>query len=161
MKVSFIALAVIMAAPAVAVVSAESLRKPSDVVTKPTPKFFTPTIADLTDVQRRLKELDPDADPLPLNMEDLLGLEDLIAAGRINPASYTWDDYEIRLGKCMFFLQAADAKTDGQYGFVDHYGPLLCGTKMPTSAPVPAPSKAPMDLSSAPSKVREQQATNL
>ena len=122
-------------------ISAETLglRKSSDAVQNLTPAGFTLTMDDLNDVQRRLKELDSSAfDNFPN-----LGLEDLTVP---DPANHKDDSYNIQVAKCMDILRLADVKTYHHFGFVEHYGPLLCGTARPTLTPTDEPTDAPTEV---------------
>ena len=130
--------------------SAENLRKQSDdKFTFTTPAGLTLNMDDLNFVRRHLEEQYPGA---------TFSFEDLVAAvSKIEPVSYTGgDEYTINRGKCLFLLQVIDAKLselkmDDHFSFVDHYGPSICGTARPTSAPTTdepttkIPSKAPTD----------------
>ena len=127
--------------------SAENLRKQSDV-TFTTPAGLTLNMDDLDFVRRHLEEQYPGA---------TFAFADLVAAEtKIDPASYTGDEYTINRGKCLFLLQVIEAKLselkmDDHFSFVELYGPSICGTAMPTLAPTTdepttdSPSKAPTD----------------
>ena len=135
--------------------SAENLRKHSDV-TFTTPAGLTLNMDDLNFVQRHLEEKYPGAPTF--TFDDLVD-----AVGKIEPVSYTGDDYHINRGKCLFLLQVIDAKLselkmDDHFSFVDHYGPSICGTARPTSAPTTdkpttdSPTLAPITITDSPSK---------
>ena len=133
-KRSIVTMAVLAAGNSPHFSSAENLRKQSDdKFTFTTPAGLTLNMDDLNFVQRHLEEKYPGAPTFTF--------EDLVAAvAKIEPVSYTGDDYHINRGKCLFLLQVIDAKLselkmDDHFSFVELYGPSICGTAMPTSAP--------------------------